>query len=70
MGPPKKNMFFGYIWTSAKNALTHWFGHKGFPMKNKTDDQYTKTETERRFTAALGRALTTPHKPQIGRAHV
>ncbi len=33
-------------------------------MKNaKPDDQYTKAETEKRFTAALGRALSTPHKP-------
>ena len=30
---------------------------------DKSDIQYNKTETERRFTAALGRALSTPHKP-------
>jgi hypothetical protein len=32
--------------------------------KTASDDQFTKAETERRFTAALGRALTTPHKLQ------
>ena len=28
-----------------------------------TKEQLTKTQIERRFTAALGRALTTPRKP-------
>ena len=32
--------------------------------KSNSEDQPSKAETERRFTAALGRALTTPHKPQ------
>ena len=27
-------------------------------------EKLTALETEKRFTAALGRALTTPHKPQ------
>ena len=31
--------------------------------KKPTNVQYDKAETERRFTAALGRALSTPHKP-------
>jgi hypothetical protein len=33
-------------------------------MKKNSDDQLSKAETEQRFTAALSRALTTPHKPQ------
>jgi hypothetical protein len=32
-------------------------------VKKNSDDQYSKAEIERRFTAALGRALATPHKP-------
>ena len=34
------------------------------PVKKNSDDQLSKVEIERRFSAALGRALTTPHKPQ------
>jgi len=35
--------------------------HKSPPAKS--DEPLSKAETERRFTAALGRALNTPHKP-------
>jgi hypothetical protein len=33
------------------------------PMSKAADVPYSKAETERRFTTALGRALSAPHKP-------
>ena len=36
-------------------------------MKNKSDDEYTESETKKRFTAALARALSTPHKLQVAK---